>query len=45
MLEKRGVRPEALPPAEDVSKVKKRLATEEKKALKNEPEGDETNQP
>lgn len=39
MLEKRGVKPESLPPAEDVSKVKRRLATENKKALKNKPEG------
>jgi DNA-damage-inducible protein D len=34
MLEKRGVKPESLPPAEDVKKVKRRLETEEKKALK-----------
>jgi DNA-damage-inducible protein D len=34
MLEKRGVKPEALPPAEDVKKIKRRLETEEKKALK-----------
>jgi DNA-damage-inducible protein D len=37
MLEKRGVKPESLPPAEDVSKVKRRLATEDKKVLKNGP--------
>jgi DNA-damage-inducible protein D len=30
----RGIRPEALPPAEDVKKVERRLAAEEKKALK-----------
>jgi DNA-damage-inducible protein D len=34
MLEKRGVRPESLPPEEDVTKIKRRLATENKKALK-----------
>jgi DNA-damage-inducible protein D len=37
MLEKRGVKPESLPPAEDVNKIKRRLATENKKALKNSP--------
>jgi len=31
----RGIRPEALPPAEDVKKVQRRLASDEKKALKN----------
>jgi DNA-damage-inducible protein D len=31
----RGIRPEALPPAEDVKKVERRLTSEEKKALKN----------
>lgn len=35
MLEERGVKPETLPPSEDVNKVKKRLATEEQKALKH----------
>jgi DNA-damage-inducible protein D len=34
MLEKRGVKPEELPPAEDVAKVKRRLLTEGKKILK-----------
>ena len=34
----RGIRPESLPPAEDVKKVERRLASEEKKALKN-PDG------
>lgn len=34
----RGIRPESLPPAEDVKKVERRLATAEKKALKN-PDG------
>jgi DNA-damage-inducible protein D len=29
----RGIRPESLPPAEDVKKVERRLASEEKKAL------------
>ncbi len=33
MLE-RGIRPEALPPAEDVKKVERRLVSDEKKALK-----------
>ena len=31
----RGIRPEALPPAEDAKKVERRLTSEEKKALKN----------
>ncbi|MDZ7640649.1 MAG: hypothetical protein U5J62_01280 [Desulfurivibrio sp.] len=31
----RGIRPEALPPAEDVKKVERRLTSDEKKALKN----------
>jgi len=31
----RGIRPESLPPAEDVKKVERRLSSEEKKALKN----------
>ncbi|HZE86032.1 MAG TPA: DNA damage-inducible protein D [Puia sp.] len=35
ILEKRGVKPEVLPPAEDVTKIRRRLATENKKALKN----------
>lgn len=34
MLGERGVKPEALPPAEDVKKVQRRLAAEEKKLLK-----------
>ncbi len=34
----RGIRPEKLPPAEDVKKVERRLASTEKKALKN-PDG------
>jgi DNA-damage-inducible protein D len=34
----RGIRPESLPPAEDVKKVGRRLTSAEKKALKN-PEG------
>ena len=34
----RGIRPESLPPAEDVKKVERRLASAEKKALKN-PDG------
>lgn len=29
----RGIRPEALPPAEDVKKVERRLASENKKAI------------
>ncbi|UUN14724.1 MULTISPECIES: hypothetical protein [Idiomarina] len=33
-----GIRPESLPPAEDVKKVERRLASDEKKALKN-PDG------
>lgn len=34
----RGIRPESLPPAEDVKKVERRLSSDEKKALKN-PDG------
>ena len=34
-LLERGIRPESLPPAEDVKKVERRLASEEKKCLKN----------
>lgn len=35
MLTERGIIPENLPPAEDVKKVERRLASEQKKALKN----------
>ena len=35
MLVQRGIVPENLPPAEDVKKVERRLASEQKKALKN----------
>ena len=35
MLTQRGIIPENLPPAEDVKKVERRLASEEKKMLKN----------
>jgi DNA-damage-inducible protein D len=31
----RGIRPESLPPAEDVKKVERRLTSAEKKALEN----------
>jgi DNA-damage-inducible protein D len=34
-LLERGIRPESLPPAEDLKKVERRLASEEKKSLKN----------
>jgi DNA-damage-inducible protein D len=34
-LLERGIRPESLPPAEDVKKVERRLASEEKKTLQN----------
>ena len=34
-LLERGIRPESLPPSEDVRKVERRLAAEEKKSLKN----------
>ncbi|NTU73557.1 DNA damage-inducible protein D, partial [Candidatus Roizmanbacteria bacterium] len=37
-LIERGIRPESLPPAEDVKKVERRLAADEKKSLKN-PDG------
>ena len=32
---KRGVQPEELPPAEDLEKVKRRLAAEQKQVLRN----------
>ncbi len=35
MLVERGIQPEAMPPAEDVKKVERRLESEKKKALKN----------
>lgn len=31
----RGIKPESLPPAEDVKKVERRLVSDEKKSLKN----------
>jgi DNA-damage-inducible protein D len=34
-LLERGIRPESLPPEEDVKKVERRLTSEEKKSLKN----------
>ena len=34
-LLERGIRPEALPPAEDVKKTERRLSAEDKKSLKN----------
>jgi DNA-damage-inducible protein D len=34
-LLERGIRPETLPPEEDVKKVERRLVTEQKKSLKN----------
>lgn len=37
-LLERGIRPESLPPAEDVKKVERRVAAEDKKSLKN-PDG------
>lgn len=37
MLIQRGIVPEDLPPAEDVKKVERRLASENKKALENKP--------
>ena len=37
-LIERGIRPESLPPAEDVKKVERRLASEDKKSLRN-PDG------
>ncbi|AOS84860.1 DNA damage-inducible protein D [Chlorobaculum limnaeum] len=37
-LLERGIRPETLPPGEDVKKVERRLASEEKRSLKN-PDG------
>ena len=35
MLNDRGVKPEQLPPAEDVKKIERRLDREEKKILKD----------
>ena len=34
MLGKRGIRPEELPPAEDIKKLKRRVASEEKRIEK-----------
>lgn len=34
-LLERGIRPESLPPAEDVKRVERRLASEKRKSLKN----------
>ena len=34
MLLQRGVKPEALPPAEDIKKLERRLESDEKKAAK-----------
>ncbi|MDR2244391.1 MAG: DNA damage-inducible protein D, partial [Burkholderiales bacterium] len=34
-LLERGIRPESLPPAEDVKKLERRLVSEDKKALQN----------
>lgn len=34
ILKERGVRPEQLPPAEDIKKVKRKLESEEKRAVK-----------
>lgn len=34
MLRERGVKPEAMPPAEDVAKLKRKLESDEKKILK-----------
>lgn len=35
ILKERGVKPEALPPAEDISKLKRKLSSEEKNVLKD----------
>ena len=40
MLTERGIVPENLPPAEDVKKVERRLASEEKKLIKGKKRGD-----
>lgn len=39
MLKQRGVKPEALPPAEDVAKLKRKLESDEKKILKSTKKG------
>ena len=39
MLTERGIIPENLPPAEDVKKVERRLASDEKKMLKGQKKG------
>lgn len=44
-LLERGIRPESLPPAEDAKKLERRLASEEKKTLKNPDPLDHKNQP
>jgi DNA-damage-inducible protein D len=43
MLHDRGVKPEQLPPAEDVKKVERRLESEEKKILKDVKKNQEKN--
>ena len=40
ILKERGVKPEQLPPAEDIKKVKRKLESEEKKAVKKIEEGE-----
>ncbi len=35
MLGKRGIKPEALPPSEDIKKLERRVKTEEKKLALN----------
>jgi DNA-damage-inducible protein D len=35
MLAERGIKPEALPPAEDIKKLERRVKSEEKKLAKN----------
>ena len=37
MLARRGIKPENLPPAEDIKKVERRVASNEKKIEKNTP--------
>jgi DNA-damage-inducible protein D len=43
MLQDRGVRPEQLPPSEDIKKVERRLESDEKKILKEVKKNQEKN--
>lgn len=42
MLGQRGIRPEELPPAEDIKKLERRVASEQKKIEKSSPKNKRT---